>query len=632
MSKWFRKYDTESDEESETSSDSTSSNISVNSNEGLKKWLKKTSKDGDNDSTLRDKNIISKDKRIKDNIIKIKEFFQDDIEKIKWEDSTFKFKKIINIFNNIGINDEIIEVFDCIKKIYSSKDNLTKEALYHFNKVYKLFDKLITNNSYTIELYNRKKNKEDKDINETLEDTLNNELNNLLSRNVENIIEESDILIKKAKNYPKIRFACISLKINESSLERVDLQAFKKFYNYIKELFNEISKYTNILVIDFDIKVKKNNNIKLPLVLSTLIQLLHSKYINLLQNTLPKTKQYNNILQIEEDIRLIYEYAISYYEKIKIIEYKKRKCEILLCNLSLIYNKFLSSIEERKLEEKYKYVIRYSDSDIDKSKVTLYYIYNLLVNGHLQKGIEELINSEHYMDHPNGVYYIVTEEIAILYNHILAKLGYMSFINKDIENTFWSLNELCQLENMNMILGQYPLEKREHLLIPFHQHIDTEILLEFYLISCMLLNVNSEDYNNSLNGRPISKLYAAILYKYKNEPLMGDLETLYEKIYKASYFLMNGDWRECCDLINTLDYFKNLKNNIKQYIYNNIKMTALEYYIKHSQEFYKNIYLQDVIDKFSIPYDNVISKISKMISGDKVEAEINNDEGLLIYN
>ena len=390
----------------------------------------------------------------------------------------------------------------------------------------------------------------------------------------------------------------------------VDSSSFIIVCGYFKELFKDISNYKNISIADVDIKT----DINLSLNLSISLQILHSKYIKILQNILPETEKYHNFLQIEDTILSIYNSAILFYEKIKSKEYKRRKSVVLLCYLNLIYNKSLKSIEK-----KYKFIDKYSDSYIDKSKATLYYIYNLLANNNFEKGKRELIKSEHYMDHPNGYYYICTEELAILYNQVLAKLGYISFINLDIENTFWSLNELCQLDNPNMVLGQYPVEGSEHLLVPFHQHIDVNLLLEFYLICCIILNKKS-----------ISKLYSAILYKYENEPLLRSVDTIYEKIFRVSQLLTDNEWEESYEIINTLHYFKDLDNNVKLYIRNSLKMTAIELYINQSKEFYKNIYLQDIIDKFSITYDETKSKISEMIQSKELEAVI--DEGILEFN
>ena len=156
------------------------------------------------------------------------------------------------------------------------------------------------------------------------------------------------------------------------------------------------------------------------------------------------------------------------------------------------------------------------------------------------------------------------------------------------------------------------------------------MIKELYLICSMLMDIPIEIYNNKTR-KPISKIYASILFNYNQYPMIGDAETLHEKIYIASRYLVKGRWKECYGTISNLIYFSKLEDKVKFNIKERIKCIGLEAYIMYNKEFYQNIYINEISIEFDCTLQDVKDKITKLITNYKLNANINNKNVLLEY-
>merc|ERR1719270_458288 len=86
--------------------------------------------------------------------------------------------------------------------------------------------------------------------------------------------------------------------------------------------------------------------------------------------------------------------------------------------------------------------------------------------------------------------------------------------------------------------------------MPFHMHINLELLECVYLVSAMLIEIPylaAHEYD--ARRRMISKSYYQQLRSSERQALVGPPESMREHVVAASKAMRNGDWTKCRDLI-----------------------------------------------------------------------------------
>ena len=86
--------------------------------------------------------------------------------------------------------------------------------------------------------------------------------------------------------------------------------------------------------------------------------------------------------------------------------------------------------------------------------------------------------------------------------------------------------------------------------IPFHMHINLELLECVYLVSAMLIEIpfmSAHEYD--ARRRLISKSYYMQLRNSERQALVGPPESMREHVVAASKAMRNGDWKKTRDLI-----------------------------------------------------------------------------------
>jgi translation initiation factor 3 subunit C len=171
---------------------------------------------------------------------------------------------------------------------------------------------------------------------------------------------------------------------------------------------------------------------------------------------------------------------------------------------------------------------------------------DMLLMSHLQENI-------HAADVPT----------QILFNRAIVQLGLCAFRSGLIKEAQSILLEIFSTQRVKELLAQgmyharYPVltpeqEKAEKLRqMPFHMHINTELLEGAFLVSSMLIeipmiaSIDSEE----LKRKMISKPFRRLLDFADRQTFSGPPETTRDHIMQASKALRDGDWKKCRDLI-----------------------------------------------------------------------------------
>lgn len=108
--------------------------------------------------------------------------------------------------------------------------------------------------------------------------------------------------------------------------------------------------------------------------------------------------------------------------------------------------------------------------------------------------------------------------------------------------------------------------------VPFHKHINVDLIECVYLVSSMLLEIPDVASNElSVRKKLISRSFFNQLRKSEEQPLVGVPEAMREHVVAASKAMRVGNWRQC------QEYIINEKMNAKvwNFFYNAEKVKTM---------------------------------------------------------
>jgi len=229
----------------------------------------------------------------------------------------------------------------------------------------------------------------------------------------------------------------------------------------------------------------------------------------------------------------------------------------------------------------------------------------------------------------------------ILYNRVVAQMGLCAFRLGKIQESHNCLMDICQYNKVRELLAQglsysknmerTPEQERaeRQRQLPYHMHINLEVLESAHHISAMLLEVpnlamQSIDPNNK---RIISRQLRRSLEQYDKQLFTGPPENAKEAVVSAAKALQRGDWQSACEALEELKLWEHIDlrgleegNKIKDMIKDKIKTEALRTYLFSYASIYDAFHLDQLVAMFDLPEKKVHSVISKMIIKEEITA------------
>jgi len=223
----------------------------------------------------------------------------------------------------------------------------------------------------------------------------------------------------------------------------------------------------------------------------------------------------------------------------------------------------------------------------------------------------------------------------ILYNRTMVQLGLCAFRHGMIRDAHNALQDvqatgrakellaqgLMNLKNVERTPEQEKIEKRR--MMPFHFHINLELLECVYLTSAMLLEVPfmaAHEYDH--RRRVISKSFHYQLRLSDKNALVGPPESMREHIVAASKAMMTGDWKQCAENILAVSCWALFPHSesVKAMITKKIQEESLRTYLFTYNKVYDSISMHALAEMFELPWQSVHSIISKMIINEELQA------------
>lgn len=253
------------------------------------------------------------------------------------------------------------------------------------------------------------------------------------------------------------------------------------------------------------------------------------------------------------------------------------------------------------------------------------------------------------MSHLQESIHLADAETQILYNRVLVQLGLCAFRMGLVRECHTALQEIFATGRVKELLAQgvskqsaystatpeqEKLDRQRQL--PFHMHINLELLECVYLVASMLLEVPNMAYAGAdpeLRKKVISRPFRRMLDYTDRLVFSGPPENTRDHIMQASKALQNGDWQGCRELIVSIKIWKLIadKDAVLERLGRHIQEEGLRTYLFNFASHYDALALQHLADMFELPVSTVRSIVSRMIWNDELAASLDRSDAMIIF-
>ncbi|TYJ54720.1 eukaryotic translation initiation factor 3 subunit C [Cryptococcus floricola] len=283
-----------------------------------------------------------------------------------------------------------------------------------------------------------------------------------------------------------------------------------------------------------------------------------------------------------------------------------------------------------------------SDAPVLRARAILFHIFNQATHGRFHQARDLLL-----MSHLQDTIAHTDVTTQILYNRAVMQLGLSAFRRGYIPECQAILAEMfstmrqkellaqsVQRYNVQLSPEQELLEKRR--LLPFHMHLNVELLEAAYLTSCMLVeipllaSVDTEEQRR----RVTSKTFKRLLDMADRQAFMGPPENTRDHIIKASQALQAGEWEKARDLITSIKVWTLLDNasEVKDILAKKIQEEGLRTSLFTYSAYYDSLSLDHLAATYNLTTSRITSIISRMIYTDELPASLDQTDGVVIFH
>ncbi len=229
----------------------------------------------------------------------------------------------------------------------------------------------------------------------------------------------------------------------------------------------------------------------------------------------------------------------------------------------------------------------------------------------------------------------------ILYNRTMVQLGLCGFRHAEIKDAHNALLDIQLGGRSKELLAQGLLPQRHHersneqekiekqRQMPFHMHINLEMLECVYLVSAMLIEIPyMAAHEFDARRRMISKSYYQQLRSSERQALVGPPESMREHVVAASKAMRNGDWKKCRNFVindkmnaKVWDLFHEA-DKVRTMLGRKIQEETLRTYLFTYSKVYNSISINTLAETFELEKTAVHAIVAKMIINEELMASM----------
>ncbi|KAI0074152.1 eukaryotic translation initiation factor 3 subunit 8 [Panus rudis PR-1116 ss-1] len=284
-----------------------------------------------------------------------------------------------------------------------------------------------------------------------------------------------------------------------------------------------------------------------------------------------------------------------------------------------------------------------SSNSLLRTRAMLSHIYHYALHNKYHTARDMLL-----MSHLQESIFNADVATQILYNRTIVQLGLSAFRCGLIREAQLTLQDICGTQRVKELLAQGVHQQRYQVLspeqekaerqrqLPFHMHINTELLEAAFLVSSMLVeipllaSIDSEEQRR----KTISKSFRRLMDFADRQIFTGPPESTRDHIMQASKALQDGDWEKCRDLIQSIKIWSLMPEaaSVKEMLAKRIQEEGLRTYLFTYAPHYSTLSLSLLSRTFSLPLRTVTSIVSKMIWNEELPASLDQSAGVVIFH
>jgi translation initiation factor 3 subunit C len=283
-----------------------------------------------------------------------------------------------------------------------------------------------------------------------------------------------------------------------------------------------------------------------------------------------------------------------------------------------------------------------------RTRAMLCHIYNTALQADYYVARDMLL-----MSHLQDSIALADAATQILYNRSVVQIGLCAFRLGLIKEAHAALSDIFAAGRVKELLAQgvqrssayasispeqEKLDKQRQL--PFHLHINLELLESAYLVCSMLLEVphmaragSDPDQRRKVLSRPFRRM----LDYTDRQVFSGPPESARDHIMQATKALQVGDWRESSRLIGEIKIWKLLSSaadgkggeeSVKALLSQRIQEEGLRTYLFSYNAYYTSVSMQHLASTFDLSLSQVRSIVSRMIWNEEIAASLDSSPGV----
>ena len=288
------------------------------------------------------------------------------------------------------------------------------------------------------------------------------------------------------------------------------------------------------------------------------------------------------------------------------------------------------------------YLFQHSDGII-RARSMLCQIYFLALHDHYYRS-RDLMLMSHLSE--NIANFDVSTQI--LFNRTLVQIGLCAFRAGLIYEAQNTLGDICgsgrqkELLAQGIILQRYStvspeqerLERQRQL--PFHMHINLELLECIYLTSSMFLEVPLMAQTTSapeIRRRMISKTFRRMLDYNERQVFTGPPENTRDGVIMSAKFLAAGDWKKAAEMLASIKIWDLMPqpDKIKEMLSQQTQEEGLRTYLFTYAPFYDSLSISSLAAMFELPAKKIAAIISRMISHEELGAALDQVNDAVVF-
>jgi len=384
------------------------------------------------------------------------------------------------------------------------------------------------------------------------------------------------------------------------------------------------------------------------------IQRVDDEFLKSLQAIDPHTQDYVQRLQDESVLLELAERAQNYYTKVGNL---KAAARIASRRVEHIYYKSDNSertvgvtedkektngVDNKEILDRLSHIIYAHGDERMKTRMILCHTYYLALHDQFYEARDMMLMS-HLQDNIGNV----DVPTQILFNRTMVQLGLCAFRNNTIKQAHSCLSEIYAGGKIKELLAQgvtnarynektveqEKLERKRQL--PYHMHINLELLEAVHLICAMLLEVPNMAANlHDPRGKLISRTFRRLYEINERQVFTGPPENTREIIISAAKSLSKGDWKRCEELILGLPVwnFMSRSDQVKAMVRGRIQEEGLRTYLFTYSGYYESMSLEMLSMLFELPKNSVHSIVSKMMISEELHASWDQPSGAIVMH